>query len=69
MLLGRLAVQIQHPTLTNTPESPLFQEALFPVDCTLFHHLTDFWLGWDCVEKVSVGFSFLVNGFTLFGKA
>lgn len=42
MLLGKLAVQIQHPALRNTPESPLFQEAVSPVDCILFHHRIDF---------------------------
>lgn len=41
MLLGILAVQIQHSTLTNIPESPLFQELLSPVDCILFHLLID----------------------------
>lgn len=27
---------------TSTPESPLFQEALSPVDCNSFHHLKEF---------------------------
>lgn len=41
MLLGKLAVQMQYSTLTNTTEGPLFQEAFSPVKCILFHHLTD----------------------------